>query len=388
MGRRRIDASAKHAAKEPRIALAVRARRRFEVSDGTIREERRQHRSDRVDLQGDAGVARRRGQPDRQARTELRERRVKLRRQTLEAPEPRGHRQRIARQGARLIHGAGRRYELHQVRASPVRAYRKTAADDFAQTGKVRAHAGQCLRPSGGGAKTRDHLIENQQRTGLCADLAQAGEESLCRGDDSHVSRNRLDDDRGNLIGVSVERSLHRREIVVGRYERVGRRGARHTGAGGCPERQRAGAGLDQERVRVSVIAAFEFQDPIALRGGSRDAQRAHRGFGARAHEAHSLERWHQRPDTLAELDLERAGRPEAGAEPGRRGQRSHESPRRVAVDERSPRHHIIDVAIAVDVLDVRASGAANEQRGCADALEGAHGTVDATGQNLLGAPE
>ena len=55
---------------------------------------------------------------------------------------------------------------------------------------------------------------------------------------------------------------------------------------------------------------------------GARHAHGAHRGFGARADEPHPLERRHQRPHALAELDLERARRAVARAVPRGRGER------------------------------------------------------------------
>ena len=87
----------------------------------------------------------------------------------------------------------------------------------------------------------------------------------------------------------------------------------------------------------------------------------------------------------LAELVLERAGRTEARAETGRPGNRLDEAGRRVPVDERSPRHHVVDEAIAVDVLDHGAGRAPDEQRDATDGLESANGTVDAARQNLAG---
>ena len=47
---------------------------------------------------------------------------------------------------------------------------------------------------------------------------------------------------------------------------------ARHAGAGRRAERQRARAGLHQERIGVAVIAAFELDDPVAAGGRARDA--------------------------------------------------------------------------------------------------------------------
>ena len=57
---------------------------------------------------------------------------------------------------------------------------------------------------------------------------------------------------------------------------------------------------------------------------------------------------------------------------------------RRMAEDQRPPGHHMVDVAVAVHVEDVRPFAALHEQRVAADALEGAHGRIDAAGDDAL----
>src|SRR5439155_10084918 len=153
--------------------------------------------------------------------------------------------------------------------------------------------------------------------------------------DDAHVPGNRFDDDRGDENAIGVEDAADRVEVVVGRDQRVGRRGARHAGAGRRPECQRAGAGFDEERIRMAVIAALELEKAVAPGGGPRDADSAHRGFGAGADEPYALERWHERAYALREGDLERTGRAEARAVARGGGERLHETGRGVAVNER-----------------------------------------------------
>src|SRR5581483_10243270 len=59
-----------------------------------------------------------------------------------------------------------------------------------------------------------------------------------------------------------------------------------------------------------------------------------------------------------------------------------------MTVDERAPRHHVVDIFTAVGILDPRSRGPANEQRVAADRLERAHRTIDAARQNLTRASE
>ena len=65
------------------------------------------------------------------------------------------------------------------------------------------------------------------------------------------------------------------------------------------------------------------------------------------------------------------------------RGNRLDQRARGVAVNERPPRHHVVDEAIAVDVFDDRARPTADEERRSADGLKRANRTVNAAGKDL-----
>ena len=93
--------------------------------------------------------------------------------------------------------------------------------------------------------------------------------------------------------------------------------------------------------------------------------------------------RRHQRAHELAELyfELGRCAEARALSRCGR--ERLDQAARRVPVNQRAPRHHVVDVRASVDVGDARARCAANEQRRAADGLEGANGAVDAAGRSL-----
>ncbi len=56
----------------------------------------------------------------------------------------------------------------------------------------------------------------------------------------------------------------------------------------------------------------------------------------------------------------------------------------RVAEDERTPREHEVDVAVAVGVLQPGALAARDEARSAPDAAECANRAVDAAGENPL----
>src|SRR5690242_16613242 len=60
----------------------------------------------------------------------------------------------------------------------------------------------------------------------------------------------------------------------------------------------------------------------------------------------------------------------------------------RVSQGERPPREHVVNVAIAVDVPQIRALPTRDEARDAADGAKGAHRAIDATGNHLLRARE
>jgi hypothetical protein len=59
-----------------------------------------------------------------------------------------------------------------------------------------------------------------------------------------------------------------------------------------------------------------------------------------------------------------------------------------VPVNQRSPRHHVIDVAKAVDVLEIRPAGSFDKQRCRADGAERPYRAVDAARQDARGGGE
>ena len=91
--------------------------------------------------------------------------------------------------------------------------------------------------------------------------------------------------------------------------------------------------------------------------------------------------------DELGELDLAGRRRAVGGAE--RRGGRDGLDHSRVGVaeDERAPGADVVHVDVAVDVEDLRALGALDEDRVAPDGAHRAHGRVDAARQDAERAP-
>ncbi len=84
-----------------------------------------------------------------------------------------------------------------------------------------------------------------------------------------HVAGHRLDDDRGDLLAVAGKGLAQGIGIVVRQDHGVLDHIFRHAGRGGrvlrgIREGQQARAGLDQQAVGMSVVAALEFHDEVA----------------------------------------------------------------------------------------------------------------------------
>ena len=182
---------------------------------------------------------------------------------------------------------------------------------------------------------------------------------------------------------MRLEQRRHGREIVERRRERVRHRSGRHSRRVRQPERRDARARLHEEQIRVPVVAADELDDLRPLREGARDANRAHRRLRARAHEADELEARHRVADEARELELERARRAEARSLPQRLLERGDDTRMRVAEDQRAPREDVVDVAVPVDVDEVCALAALDEERRAADRLERAYRRADAARQQV-----
>ncbi len=380
---REVDAALEHRAVKAGEALGVGvALRIVPIPDRRAREEEPEHRPHPDGLRGDARLSgcvsesleealARSLDPVPHAR--LGERAQRL--------DPSSHRERVPGERPGLIHGAGRCDELHDLAPAAVRADREPAADHLAECRQVGLDAVQRLRAAGMHAEAGHHLVEDQQRAVRGGERAQALEEALLREDETHVPRDRLDDDRGDLVlGEEVVDGL---EVVERRGQRVGGGALRDSGRVREPERRDARARLHEQEVGVPVVAARELDDRLAAGERARKPQRAHRRLGARGHEADELDARQRIADEPRELELERARRAEARTTADCVLQRGDHPWVRVAEDQRPPREDVVDVAIPVDVDEVGALPALDEQRRPADRLERADGRAHAPGHQL-----
>ncbi len=92
---------------------------------------------------------------------------------------------------------------------------------------------------------------------------------------------------------MSVQKRSHRGQVVVSGDECLRGHGRCDPGAARDRQRGDAGAGLNEQRVGVSVIAAVEFDDEVAPGGGPGHPQGAHGRLRAAVDEPQAFDRRH-----------------------------------------------------------------------------------------------
>ena len=113
-------------------------------------------------------------------------------------------------------------------------------------------------------------------------------------------------------------------------------------------------------------------------------ANRAHRGFGAGIHQPHFLDRRNRLDDQLGQFAFGFGRSAKTGAARGGFLHRRDHLRMRVPQDHRSPGADVVDVAIAVDVVQIGAFAALEEDRLAAHAAKRAGRAVHAAGHQRL----
>ncbi len=191
--------------------------------------------------------------------------------------------------------------------------------------------------------------------------LAKLSHKPRRRRDKAHVGRDRLSQDRGH-IAVCERRSKGSR--VVPRHD-SGVGGLSRGDAGARRDRLRcqARAGLGQQAVNVAVVGAGELDDPIATGRCPGEPYRAHRSLGPRRRHPQHLDRVEALADVRGQLDLALGRRSVAGAAGGRFADGVHHVRVGMPQHQRAPGGDPVDVAMAIDVDQLEACAALDEDR-------------------------
>ena len=151
-------------------------------------------------------------------------------------------------------------------------------------------------------------------------------------------------------------------------------------------EREKTGAGFDQQRIGVPVIAAGKLDHDVAPGEAAGETYRRHRRFGAGVDHAHLLDARHHRFDFLRHRHLDLGRRAERQRMLSLFGDGGAYLRMSVTENHRSPRADVVDVAVAIDVDELSTACRLEEQRRSTDASKSAHGRIDAAGNARFGA--
>ncbi len=135
----------------------------------------------------------------------------------------------------------------------------------------------------------------------------------------------------------------------------------------------------------MSVIAAFELHNELALGESAGEPDSRHRRFGSGADEADLLDCWKGLNHQSGEICFCRSGGPKAGAVARSLDDGLQDLGLGVAEDQRSPRANVVDVLVAISIPHVRAHPAHQKRRGAANGPESADRGIDSAGNELLG---
>ena len=166
------------------------------------------------------------------------------------------------------------------------------------------------------------------------------------------------------------------------------RDGFGHAGRVRQPKRQDAATRLRQQRIRVAVVTPVELDDDIPRREASRKSNRRHRRFGSRVDQPNLVDSRHGIDDLLGHFRFALRGRAKAKGLCGLLRYGAYHGFEAVALDHRSPGRDVVDVSVAVDIVEVRSIRRCEEDGGAADSPECADRRIDAAGNDFLGAAE
>ena len=209
------------------------------------------------------------------------------------------------------------------------------------------------LRAAQRDAEAGHHLVEDQQRTVLRAQLAQALHERDAGAHEIHVAGDRFDHHRRQLVAMFREAGLQRLDVVIGQHQRVLGDLGRHAGAGWVAEGGKPRARLDQQRVGMAVVAALELQEQRAAGVAACQPDAAHAGLGAGADQAQLLDAGQLGHHGLSQLDLALGWGAKGEAVEQRLLYRFDDGRVAVAEDHRPPGADVVDVLLAVGVPEV-----------------------------------
>jgi hypothetical protein len=172
-----------------------------------------------------------------------------------------------------------------------------------------------------------------------------------------------LDDNRRDFSADAIEQSGRGLEIIEGQGGGEVRQRFRYARRGRHAQGQHARARFHQEGIAVAVVATLEFHHPTAPSGSASQTDGRQRGFGAGIDHPHHFTAGDQPGNGLCHDDFQRVRRAKAEAVARGRDHRLQHRRMIVAGDHRPPRAYVIDITVAVGVIEIWAVGALDEER-------------------------
>ncbi len=376
------------ALEETRVRLDVGAPRLLRGGDFIDAEVERPHRSDRVHdaahLAARQDLPEPRGQKPR-ARLDPAERAGVLL-ERLEGRVSGGHRERMARVGPGLVDRALRCHELHEIGTAPEGRDGEPSADHLAERDQIRLDAVALRGASARGAESRHHLVEDEERAVMVAELPQARKEVRPGRDHTHVSEDRLEDHRGDPARLSRKGRFDGPEVVEGGDPRLRGDRSRNAGRVGHAERLEPRPSAYEKGIGVAVVATVELHDRVPLGRGARDADRGHGRLGPGHDEPQPLGGGVEAAHALGQRHLERVRHSEEHAGPELPLHRFDDGGMRVSEEHRSPAEHVVEELVLVRIGEIGPARRYDDARVSPHGLERPHRRVHASGEKTEGA--
>ncbi len=296
--------------------------------------------------------------------------------------EPACHGERVAREGSGLIDRPIRSQLVKIARRATQGADRQSATDNFAQCHKVCVDLVASLGTFGAHAESGHHLICDEECSRIPGETPERFEKLRLGEDEAHVSRHDLDEYRSYGVAFPLKESLERPGIVE--WEDTGELGygGRYAGRTRMTEGERAGSGLNEQAIRVSVIGTFELHDEIASGYRPGQADRAHRGLGSRAHEADAFNIRDPGDEHAGEFGFSGCRCTETEATPGGLRNRCHNRRMGMSCDQGAPGTDVVDIAASIGCDELGTLTACDEDRRASDTVKGPDRRVDSAGNN------
>ena len=282
-----------------------------------------------------------------------------------------------------MVNGAIWGEVVHDFGATAEGADGQAAADDFAESGEIGDDSAEFLVAAAGEAKAGHDFVEDEDGIVSGAEFAEGFEEAWFGEIEASVGGDGFDDDRGDFVSTGLEEGAESWFVVVGESDGEGGEVGGNSCAVWGSVGEGAAAGFDEEGIDMAVIAAFEFEDEVAFGEAAGEADTGHGGFGAAVDHADFLDGGDPIANGLGDGDFAEVRDTEADAAGGGVVDGGADDGWGVAEDGGAPGAEVVDEFVAIDVPDMGAGGAFDEEGGAADAAESADWGIDASGDEL-----